>query len=60
MEYSNSEHGHSEHRNPENFSAKFDRLTLANQRYIIAIQQALLLVQMQEHTEKQNLSQQRS
>lgn len=38
----------------KDFSIKFGKLTEQNQRYIMAIQQALLYTQDSEKTEKQN------
>ena len=47
-----------EKNNSESFDNKFDKLTPKNQRYIIAIQQALIFAQSQECDKKSNLSQQ--
>lgn len=47
-----------EKNNSESFDNKFDKLTPENQRYIIAIQQALIFAQSQECDKKSNLSQQ--
>ena len=47
-----------ENKTSENFDNKFDKLTPENQKYIIAIQQALIFAQSQECDKKCNLSQQ--
>lgn len=46
-----------ENKTTETFDSKFDELTPENQRYIIAIQQALIFAQSQECDKKCNLSQ---
>lgn len=46
-----------ESKTSENFVEKFDKLTPQNQKYIIAIQQALIFAQTEERDKKCNLKQ---
>ena len=41
-----------ENNNSKSFDNKFDKLTPENQRYILAIQQALIFAQSQEYDKK--------
>lgn len=47
-----------ENNKQESFDNKFDKLTPENQRYIVAIQQALIFAQSQECDKKCNFSHQ--